>query len=175
VEGRVVSGESVFIVDASSWICLHEQYYSPEIFPALWTRLRTAALEGRIKAPTKAIAEIGEEDGIGAWVRMIKPSIVPPVTSAITQAVATVSRDFPDLLKDYSGRDADPWLVAYAMRLGYVVVTEESLSTGKPRIPNACEKYSVECIKATEMLRRLGIKWEDASERSSGSFRVPRR
>jgi hypothetical protein len=170
-----VTSHEVFIVDASSWICLHEQYYCPELFPALWTRLHTLAASGRVRAPTKAITEIGEKDGIGAWVRTIKPTIVPKPTAAVAQALATVNREFPELLKDYSGRDADPWLVAYGVALGYVVVTEEKLSTGKPKIPNACAKYDVQCIGATEMLRRLGIKWEDEAERSSGAFRLPRR
>ena len=141
LEGSVVTAEEVFIVDASSWICLHEQYYCPDMFPALWTRLHALAVAGRIKAPTKAIAEIGEEDGIGAWVRTIKPSIVPRTTAAVSEGLRRVNGDFPELLKDYSGRDADPWLVAHGIASGYVVVTEERLSTGRAKIPNACAKY----------------------------------
>ena len=166
--------QEVFVVDASSWICLHEEYYCPEIFPALWTRLHALAAMGRIRVPTKAIAEIGEKEGVGAWLRTIKPSVVPKLTPAIAEAVKVVNVDFPELVKDYSGRDADPWLVAYGMKCGWVVVTEERLSPGKPKVPNACAKYAVQCIGATEMLRRLGIKWEDETERSSGSIRLQR-
>lgn len=164
--------DQTFIVDASSWICLHEERYGPDVFPELWSRLRAFAEAGRIKAPREVLREVGEDGGVGAWARMIKPSIVPAVTTAIKTRLGAIHQAFPGLVQDYTA-DADPWLVAFGKEGSWVVVTEERWSTGAtPKIPNVCDAYDVECINCTDLLRRLEIKWESTEpERSSGRVR----
>lgn len=164
-----MSDDAVFVVDASSWICLHEERYCPDIMPGLWSELRAFGEQGRIKVPRLVIEEVGRGDGVGAWLETIKPSIVPPVTAAISARVGEIMTAYPDLVADYTA-DADPWLIALAERHGWVLVTEERSSPGKkPKIPNVCQDLDIKWIDCTTMIRRLSIRWESGGGEHSSS------
>ena len=159
----------VFMVDASSWILMHEERYCPDILPGLWTHLRSFGEQGRIKTTREVLGEVrGDKEGVGAWLRTIQPTIVVPVTTAIGTRVGELVTAYPDLVEDYT-TDADPWLIAFAEHHDWVVVTEERPSSGPtPKIPNVCQDLDVTWIDCTEMIRRLAIRWEsDDPEQSA--------
>src|SRR5580658_8950040 len=83
---------AVFHVDASTWIGLHEENYPPDVFPSLWTALSDHAQHGRIKSPHEVMREVGEDQGVGAWLRMQQPSIVPRATPPVQRLVTPTSR-----------------------------------------------------------------------------------
>lgn len=53
---------------------------------------------------------------------------------------------------------ADPWLVAHAYAYGGTVVTFEKLvppESGKPKIPNVCAHFNVDCMDLFDMLQSI--------------------
>jgi hypothetical protein len=139
-----VSSGATFIVDASSWICLYEERYSPDLFPAMWTQLRLLAEEGRIKVPREAIGEVGQKDSAGSWLRTIKPSLIPIALPGVVAELRRIASTYPGLVADF-------------------VVTEEGWSQNhaKPKINDVCAAENVTSINCTEMLRQLGVRWGD--------------
>ena len=157
-----MSSGATFIVDASSWICLYEERYSPDLFPAMWTQLRLLAEEGRIKVPREAIGEIGQKDSAGSWLRTIKPSLIPIALPGVVAELRRIASTYPGLVTDFV-KNADAWLVAFGKHHGWVVVTEEgwSQNPAKPKINDVCAAEDVTSINCTEMLRQLGVRWGD--------------
>jgi hypothetical protein len=150
---------AVFHVDASTWIGLHEEKYPPDVFPSLWKALSAHAGLGRIKSPHEVMREVGEDQGVGAWLRMQQPTIVPRASPAVQRLVGEVQGAFPGLTKGKAA-SGDPWVVAFAQSGGptHVVVTEEgSGGPTKPRIPDVCIARGVAYIGTLEMLRKLKI------------------
>jgi hypothetical protein len=157
-----VSSSATFIVDASSWICLYEERYSPDLFPAMWTELRRLAEEGRIRVPREAIGEVGQKDSAASWLRSIQPSVVPSALPSVLNQLRRIATTYPGLVADYV-KNADAWLVAFGKHHGWTVVTEEGWSNNnaKPKINDVCAAEDVTCINCTEMLRQLGVRWGD--------------
>lgn len=150
---------AVFHVDASTWIGLHEEKYPPDVFPSLWTALSKQAQDGRIKSPHEVMREVGEDQGVGAWLRMQQPTIVPRATPAVQRLVGEIQGAFPGLTKGKAA-SGDPWVIAFAQSGGatHVVVTEEgSGGPSKPRIPDVCIARGVSYIGTLEMLRKLKV------------------
>ena len=151
---------TIFVVDASSWICLYEERYAPDLFPAMWTELLRLAEAGQIKVPREAIGEVGNKDSAGAWLRAIKPSVVPTATPGVVGELQRIASTYPGLATDYI-KNADAWLVAFGKHHGWTVVTEEGWSHNhaRPKINDVCAAEDVTCINCTEMLRQLGVRW----------------
>ena len=150
----------VFHVDASTWIGLHEEKYPPDVFPSLWTALAVHAQAGHIKAPHEVLREVGEDQGVGAWLRMQQPTIVPRATSPVQRLVGELLGAFPALTRGKTA-SGDPWVIAFAQNGGptHVVVTKEgSGGQTKPRIPDVCIARAVSYIGTLEMLRKLKIR-----------------
>lgn len=149
---------SVFVVDSSSWISLHEEHHPPDVFPTLWTELKSRAESGAIKVPTEVFREVGEDQGIGAWLRMLVPPVVCKPSAGVQGIVGDVMRNHPSLVHGRRA-SADPWIIAFAQSNRWVAVTEEQIgSPARPTIRGICTLRGVECIRAVEMLRRLEIR-----------------
>jgi hypothetical protein len=149
-----------FVVDASTWIRLYDEHYPTDVFPSLWHELARAAADERLISPSEVLREVGEADGVGAWLRMQKPTIVPKPSPAITGVMRSVMTAFPKLVHGKAA-SADPWVIAYAQHHGYIVVTEEKAAGPKaavPRIPDVCAARDVEWIDGLRMLKELGIR-----------------
>lgn len=54
---------------------------------------------------------------------------------------------------------ADPWIVARAISLGAVVVTEERCRLNAAKIPNVCEHFHVDCVDLQAMLSQEGWRY----------------
>ena len=147
-----------FIVDANAWIALHEEHYPPDVFPGLWRFLSTAAAHDMVKTPRQALNETGDgKKGVSAWLRA-QPLILLRETPRIVTSVTEVVARFPHLTRGIE-ESADPWLVAHAMSMpSSVVVTQEKLSTGAPKIPNVCLSFDVKYGTLLTMLRRLSFR-----------------
>ena len=94
---------------------------------------------------------------------MAIPKFVVPRFSGLVATVAEIIGQFPDLVdEDLEYEPADPWLVAFAVRRRFTVVTNEFPTSfrrkpGAPRIPDVCQAFELECIDMDEMLSRLGL------------------
>lgn len=148
----------VFVVDASSWISLHEERYPPDVFPTLWNELKARAEAGAIKVPTEVFREVGEDHGIGAWLRVLVPPVVCKPSAAVQRIAGEVLQDHPALVHG-KRTSADPWIIAFAESNRWVAVTEEGIgSVARPTIRGICARRAIECMGALEMLRQLEIR-----------------
>lgn len=157
------SDTTVFLVDASVWIRLYDEIYPPDVFPALYRQLAALGAKGRFKSPRQAVNELGNpKSGVGAWVRTIQPSIIVAQTPRVAAHVKVITDTFPQLVGDFTGEQADPYLVAMGQEHGYVIVTEErrtlsSSAPTKPKIPDVCHAVGVKWISTLGWLRALRI------------------
>lgn len=75
----------------------------------------------------------------------------------IVQTVAGASHYNPANRDQFLAK-ADPWLIAKAMSIGAIVVTQEGLvnpSSSKVKVPNICREFQVPCINAYDLLREV--------------------
>lgn len=82
-----------------------------------------------------------------------------PLDRAQTEEVTRILKAFPLLVDSSKGRSGgDPFLIALARIHGHIVVTEEMLSNSskKPKIPNVCVAYGIECITFLDLILREG-------------------
>jgi hypothetical protein len=75
------------------------------------------------------------------------------------QAMRAIVRDFPGLIKYGEDRvNADPFVIALAMRHGLAVISQERPAGpgGKPMIPNVCAALGVRCLNILGLFEDCG-------------------
>jgi hypothetical protein len=77
----------------------------------------------------------------------------------IQRHVAALLAKHPRLVDTLKGRSqADPFVIATAIRLKATVVTGETGGTAeRPRIPFVCQEEGIKCISFLEMIRELKL------------------
>jgi hypothetical protein len=159
-KGRPKLEHSTFVVDANAWIKLWEEIYPSDVFPSLWDEIEGHCEAGRIKVPREVLREVGEGDGVGAWLRAIKPSVALNPTRDVVRLAAEFREIYPALTEGRMGHaSADPWIIATGEVHEWVVVCEEKPGgPNKLKIPDVCGIRNVDWITCLEMLRALGVK-----------------
>ncbi len=56
-----------------------------------------------------------------------------------------------------SGNGADPWVIAYALALGGIVVSEEQRDAREVKIPNVCDTLHVQHMNLLDLFRAEGF------------------
>jgi hypothetical protein len=147
------------VVDASIWIHLW-QHHPPDIFVRLWEQLDASIAAGAVIAPEEVLRELERGEDDLATSLAAKAGLFAPLDDALMASVADVLAAFPGLVDEDSERNrADPFVVALARVHGGVVVTGERARrgpTGRPRIPDACAHYGIECLDWFSFLRAVG-------------------
>jgi hypothetical protein len=159
----------VYCVDSSALIDLRV-YYPRKTFVTLWQELGGLVRSGHLIAPREVWKEVKKDDEIPAWIRShreLRKMFVPLNAGAIRVAADIMAR-FPALVDpDKETPDADPFLIALAVYrngekqdlfapLKHVVLTSEKPSRGgRPKIPDVCQQYDVECISGSTSLTQF--------------------
>lgn len=157
--------EVVYSVDTSALIDLG-RWYPRSVFRKLWQEMKVLVTQGRLIAPPQVREEIKrQDDELLRWVRAQKRMFVQ-LQSVHLQCVSEILGHFPDLIDpNKQTEDADPFVIAVALARkrghlfgsDYVVVTQERLrSHGRPRIPNVCQHYGIECLDIFQFFAREG-------------------
>ncbi|MBN1347479.1 MAG: DUF4411 family protein [Phycisphaerae bacterium] len=148
-----------FCLDTSAFIGAYERHYPPDVFPTVWEEIDRLMSDGRIVAPEDVLLEMKKKsDGVVQRVGAHKNSFLP-LDEKVQECLRGIMSDFPegfvDHLRNRSGADAV--VIALARAHGDVVVTEEKPSgkAGRPKIPDVCVHYGIECCGLLEMFRRL--------------------
>ena len=80
------------------------------------------------------------------------------IDESVQERVNEVLLQFPRLVDNRTGRSgADPWVIALAMiTQNCVIVTEENPthSNNRPKIPDVCDHFNLQCIKIVELIER---------------------
>lgn len=150
-----------FCLDTSAFIDAWERYYPQDVFPVVWDRMHVLAEQGTICSPEEVYHEMKKKsEGVVQWAKTRKRIFVPmekEVQASLRQIMHAFPAGFVDPRTSRSG--ADPVVVAVALARGYVVVTGEKLSgkRNRPKIPDVCRHFRVECCTVMEMFRKLEI------------------
>jgi len=133
------------------------RWYPPDVFPTVWEHLRRLANVGKIVSSEEVFRELErKEDELFAWAKRYKGMFLP-LDDAVQASVTEIMAAFPRLVDGRLGKSfADPFVIATARVTERVVITGER-PTGKvqrPKIPDVCQHFGVECINLVELFRR---------------------
>lgn len=147
-----------FVWDTSALVAAWVERYPIDVLPPLWDRLTASIQAGEMIAPNEVKVELGKRST--ELLDFLKPcdGFFVPTDELVLVEVSAVLAEHPRLVMERKRSfAADPFVIATARVLGGVVVTEEGRgSTGKPKIPDVCETYRIECINLLDLIRRVG-------------------
>ena len=152
--------ETVYVVDASSWISVDGNPDANRIL----LHLDILIQRGRLKCPPEVWKEIRSRY-MAAWLKGKRKNIVHSLRSNIDflKKVGEVTGKYPAMAGARGTRNrADPYVVAYAAyrnetenpTLCVVVCDESALVRSNRKIPTACKAFGVEPLTLMEMLKR---------------------
>lgn len=145
--------------------------YGFDIAPRFWAILDELIADDRISCPLLVYDELQKvQDDLHAWAKerrktglFVEPSLT--VQRRFQEIVEYVSARYPDNQSRQRFLDrADPWLIAHAMSRDGSVVTLEAKAPDtslKVKIPNVCSHFNVTCMNTYQMLRELGVTWNN--------------
>lgn len=153
-----------FVLDTNVFIAAHTTHYRPSVFPFVWDRIDAAMHAGTIVSPRQVYLELTGvyDDGPSQWAKARRElfRVPPPEVQALIPQIDAAA---PGLIKLTERNAADPWVVGFAMHLGFAVVTYEGIGpTGLPapgkgmNIPKACNALGVECVLLADLFDALG-------------------
>jgi hypothetical protein len=150
-----------YLLDANVFIEGKNRYYGFDFCPAFWDWLDVANAAHRVFS----IEKVGDElaaiaDDLSAWAGVRGTQLFLPIEAAMLESLRQVAmwaqgqRYEPGAVTTFL-QDADSYLVAQALALGYTVVTHEvpSASLKRIKVPDACVGLGVRCVSPFEMLR----------------------
>ena len=152
--------QSIYSIDTSALIAAFHERYPIENFPSLWREIEALIKNGRLKMSQIVFEEAMRDTEIKQWCdeNQLKPDFQMPIDESVQEKVSEVLSEFPRLVDNRTGKSgADPWVVALALTdENYIVLTEENptYSRNRPKIPDACTHFHVECIKIVDLIKR---------------------
>ena len=159
-----------YVLDTSVLTQAARSYYAFDIVPTFWDIMKQCAQNGHVISIDKVKDEIEEgKDQLKDWANgdfhfAFASTDDPNVLAAYAQVIqwAMSQQQYTDAAKAEFARakNADAWVVAYAMAKGCVVVTQEESapnSRAKIKIPDVCRAMQVPCVNTFQMMRELGI------------------
>jgi len=149
--------ERHYSIDTSAILDGHIRYYSPDVFPGIWSRLGALIDAGRLFAPDIVIDELKKKlDEAHRWAKG-HSRLAVPLEKDVQLAATEVVNQYPKLIDNRPGRDAaaDPFVIGLARARGLTVVTgeRETGSLGRPNIPDVCKALKVPCFSMLDLFR----------------------
>lgn len=161
--------ETTYCIDTSALIDL-KKWYSWVTFPTLWGKIGNLIKQGRLIAPQQVLKEIEKKDDeLLKWLKKHKKMFRALDQQQVDRAKDILNK-FPDLIdSEKEIPDADPFVIAvalqekdalYLFKHKCVVITQEKFSRGgKPKIPDVCKEYEIECISLVQLFREESWKF----------------
>ena len=144
-----MSRQSGYVIDTNI-IIDGDRHYPSDVFPHFWNSIETLVAESRLLCPEEVLAELEEgSDDLPEWVKSVSGMLISPSDESIS-IVAEITAKHSNWISN-SDNWADPWVIAEADLLGWIVVTQE-----KRMIPKVCQERNVICTNVLGMIRREG-------------------
>jgi predicted nucleic acid-binding protein len=154
----------MWVIDTDSIIKLYTTY-SPDYFSPLWIDIDDLFSRRQLWSTKVNYAEIEERTGqeyLLAWKHRHADRFVE-IDEDSQKTVREIVNRFPDLIEIESDHEqADPYLIALAIKLDAVVITEEKrLDRGalnnpqrkaNMRIPNVCDQYDITSMDLVQFI-----------------------
>ena len=157
------------LLDTDVLIAAYRNYYAPDLCQGFWDFVSHHFAGGQLVMIDRVRREIQSPNKLVKWVDEIPQhahvaTSASPVSDAYRRVMNWVvsSQQFTDAAKYKFARDADPWLIAYAMVHNVDVITNEVYDPNVRRavkIPNVCRNFGVSYGDTYGMLRSLGAKF----------------
>jgi len=150
----------IYSLDTSALIAAFHERYPIDNFPSLWYKIEELIKNGRLKMSQIVFDEAMRDTDIKQWCDkyQLKPDFQEVIDESVQGKVSEVLSEFPRLVDDRTGKSgADPWVIALALTIeNCVVVTEENPthSGNRPKIPDACAHFNLQCIKVVDLIKR---------------------
>lgn len=156
----------IFLLDANIFITPYRLYYSFDLAPRYWQQLEETLKLDNVIVIDAVFSEISKmEDELSEWIKNLgnlKPlSTKSPAILAnygkILSYVQNCGLYREEALRIWSQKDvADPWLIAVAMELNAVIITEEV-----PVGSGLSAKNPSKNAKLPDVAHHFGIKYEN--------------
>lgn len=151
-----------YVIDTSVLIDLYRRY-PQDVFPSLWDTIESMIEEGRWVAPEQVLTELKKgHDNLYSWANQRRNMFIPLLPD-VQRCLNELTVDFPGIVNpDELDDDADPFLVAVARTFsppGVVITHERRSNPLKPRIPDVCKHYGIQCIGILDFFRKQGWKF----------------
>lgn len=149
----------VYSLDASTLFDAFK-WYPIENFPAFWCKIEELINNDRLKMAEVAFDEVMKDERVREWCNrnQLIPSLKWETDASIQNKTSEILSEFPKLVDSRTGKSAaDPWVVALAIiSENCIVLTEEAPTNAphRPKIPEACNHFSIEYINLVELIRR---------------------
>ena len=150
----------IYSLDTSALIAAFHERYPIENFPSLWRKIEELIRNGRLKMSQIVLEEAMRDTEIKKWCdeNHLKPDFQVPIDELVQEKVSEVLSEFPRLVDNRTGKSgADPWVIALALTIeNCIVLTEENPTDSKnrPKIPDACAHFNLQCIKVVDLIKR---------------------
>ncbi len=149
---------TLYCLDTSVLIESWGRHYKPSRFPTFWVHVHESITAGIFISPEIVLNELERKaDELCEWTKERRGLFVP-LTADLQRVHDDVINRFPRLINQSTGKSmADPWVIALAKLRGCPVVTyEKSGSENNPRIPDACLRLGIACLRLDEVIDALG-------------------
>ncbi len=151
---------TIYVVDTSSLIDLVWRRYGKSVFPSLHELVDRLIDEERLVSHDEVYKEVERiDDEVFAWCKA-RRGIFGGLEPEVMLNVRRVLENTPHVVDSTRTRKnaADPWLVAQALHLRGVVVTEERGNPGAAhaKLPDVCRTEGVACIGLFGLMQREG-------------------
>ncbi len=168
-----------YVLDSNVFIEAKNKYYSFSICPGFWTSLSRLTKLGRVCSIDRVRSELIQTtstidrpaDKLSDWSKdkqhddVFKGTQDAQVVAAYRRLMnwAQNQTQFSIKAKEDFAKNADAWIIAFAMENGWTVVTHEEFSKDVVRtipIPNVCLEFGVTYVNTFEMLEELKVSFE---------------
>ena len=160
-----------YLLDANIFIQAQNQHYSMDFCPAFWDFLKLEAESKTLFSTDMVYDELKlYNDEVSIWVVEHRDLLF--TLSSQDEEIQEKFKEIADfvvahpLYKDSEKNrflsGADPWLIATANVMGFILVTHEqpaNANSTKVKIPNIAREFNVTCIDPYKMIRDLGGKF----------------
>ena len=150
----------IYSLDTSALIAAFHERYPIENFPSLWRKIEELIRSGQLKMSQIVFEEAMRDTEIKQWCdqNQLKSYLQVAIDESVQEKVSEVLLEFPRLVDNRTGKSgADPWVIALARTFeNCIVITEENptYSENRPKIPDACARFNLQCIKIVDLIKR---------------------
>jgi phytoene/squalene synthetase len=133
-----------------------------KLCPEYWDILDRLAKQGVIFSPVEVKREIEKtEDDLAKWIKD-KPYLFKEITTEVQEILREIMAKHGRLVDSIKQRSiADPWVIAFAICEGAIVVQKEGLSGSRkrPKIPDVCQALGVAWMDDFRFAEEVGIRF----------------
>ena len=154
----------IYFPDSSALVAAWEERYPQELFPGVWQFVDS--LGDRLKICEEVRIEIKRHaPDLLEWLGESSVDWKLSLTllgingaDLVQHHLQRIANGWPNWRSIRSRNDADPWVIAYALAFGGVVVSEEHPGGRDVKIPEVCHQMGVRHMNLLELLRAEGFR-----------------